>query len=208
MVVCLVCNDDLDDCLAESKYVDYTDGSIQKLAHALMEQTHGDVWRYSQAAFEYVRDKVMHSWDAQDHRVTVTASQCLNKLTGICYAKSNLLAALLRMQGVPTGFCYQRLTLGETADTGYCIHTLNAVWHDGAWHRIDARGNKPGINAQFNLDHEQLAFTVRPEIDEIDYPTVYAEPMKVCMNTVETSSDAIDMYLHHLPERIPVDLNS
>ena len=68
---------------------------------------------------------------------------------GICWAKSNLFAALLRANNIPAGICYQRLTLGDTPDTGYCIHALNAVYIKSInkWIRLDARGNKNGINA-------------------------------------------------------------
>ena len=63
-------------------------------------------------AFEFVRDKVAHSWDTQSRWVTAKASEVLEHGEGICYAKSHLLAALLRRQGVASGVCYQRLTLG------------------------------------------------------------------------------------------------
>lgn len=67
--------------------------------------------------YEYVRDIIHHSWDAQDKRVTVTASDVLREGVGICWAKANLLAALLRANEIPSGFSYQRLTLGDTIDT-------------------------------------------------------------------------------------------
>ncbi|MCG2991451.1 transglutaminase-like domain-containing protein, partial [Escherichia coli] len=47
-------------------------------------------------AFEFVRDRISHSWDIQSTRVTCKASEVLKYKEGICYAKSNLLAALLR----------------------------------------------------------------------------------------------------------------
>lgn len=49
----------------------------------------------------------------KDKRVTCSASDVLQHRSGICYAKSNLLAALLRKEGIPTRFCYQRLILFE-----------------------------------------------------------------------------------------------
>lgn len=46
--------------------------------------------------------------------------------------------------GIPAGICYQRLTLGDTPESGYCIHALNAVYMKrlDRWIRLDARGNK------------------------------------------------------------------
>ena len=72
----------------------------------------------------------------------------------------NLLAALLRSQQIPTGFCYQRLMLFDTPEKGYCIHALNAVYFTSLnkWVRLDARGNKEGIDAQFSMDKEFLSF--------------------------------------------------
>ena len=37
------------------------------------------------------------------------------------------------------------------------------------WIRLDARGNKGTVHAQFSLDEEILAFLVRPELNEVDY---------------------------------------
>ncbi len=123
---------------------------------------------------------------------------------GICYAKSNLLAALLRGGGIPTGFCYQRLTLGDTPDTGYCIHALNGVYLSGLkrWIRLDARGNKEGVNAQFSIDKEILAFPVRSHYNEKDYPTIYVEPVKITMDTLSNNSDCLEMYKYSLLEDI------
>lgn len=69
----------------------------------------------------------------------------LRHRTGFCYAKSHLLAALLRANGIAAGLCYQRLSVNG-GGTPYCLHGLNAVFlKDFGWYRVDARGNKPGI---------------------------------------------------------------
>ena len=44
------------------------------------------------------------------------------------------------------------------------------------WIRLDSRGNKPGVVSEFNLEKEQLAFYVRPELGEEDYIEIYTEP--------------------------------
>jgi len=53
-------------------------------------------------------------------------------------------------------------------NTDYCIHALNAVYlaEFNKWIRLDARGNKEGVNAQFSIDQEQLAYLVRTYYDE------------------------------------------
>lgn len=187
--------------LVADSYVDYAASPVTTLAQTLWTQN-TETYQYMKAAFEFVRDRITHSWDAQDSRVSVSASQCLSYGTGICYAKANLFAALLRIKHIPTGFCYQRLTFGSDVESGYYIHTLNAIHYENAWHRVDVRGNKPGIDAQFNLEEEQLAFMPRKELGEIDYPMVYAHPLAICMNVLESNQDALSMYLHHLPEHL------
>ncbi len=199
----LVIQDDMNRYLSFSHYIDGDEPSVQRKAKELKESAECEI-ELTKAAYYFVRDEIKHSWDVQDKRVTVTASDVLKEGVGICWAKANLLAALLRANGIPAGICYQRLTLGDTPDSGYCIHALNAVYLKslGKWIRLDARGNKEGIQAEFSVDKEYLAFPIRQEYDEVDYKTVYAEPLPKTMDILENSVDALYMYLHLLPERI------
>ncbi|MDE5718225.1 MAG: transglutaminase-like domain-containing protein, partial [Lachnospiraceae bacterium] len=135
---------------------------------------------FIRTAYEYVRDRISHSADSREDRITCTASEVLKAGHGICFAKSHLLAALLRCKAVPAGFCYQKLILdGETAPV-LIYHGLNGVYCKdiGKWIRLDARGNKAGVNAQFSVETEQLAFAVRPETGEEDGLIVYPDPDK------------------------------
>lgn len=186
--------------LLADKYVDFNKKIIQNKVSELFSDNFDEIQKIK-IAFEYVRDEISHSWDIQSKRVTRTASEVLKYKEGICYAKSMLLAALLRCQGIPTGFCYQRLTLGDTPETGYCIHALNAVFlsNINKWIRIDARGNTNGRNAQFLIDREQLAFPIRAEYDEVDYPTIFAKPIKITTQTLEDNTDCIEMIKSKLP---------
>ncbi|KIL49239.1 transglutaminase [Jeotgalibacillus soli] len=114
----------------------------------------------AQAAFEYIRDEISHLRDIQGTRVTRKASDVIKYREGICYAKSNVLAALLCSQGIPAGYCYQRLMIFDTPEKGYSIHALNAVFlkEVNKWVRLDARGNKPGIDAQFQFMKKSCLF--------------------------------------------------
>jgi transglutaminase-like putative cysteine protease len=161
-----------------------------------------DAVEAARRVFHFVRDEVSHSWDVQGRRVTRSASEALQFREGICYPKSHLVAALLRNHGVPTAVCYQRLTLYDDDRGGYALHALNAVFLGERWHRLDARGNKPGVEAEFSLDEERLAFRVRPEFDEVDYPTLFAQPHRAIVETLLGHEDAIAMYKHGLPTRI------
>ncbi|MFD0673208.1 transglutaminase family protein [Cohnella sp. GCM10027633] len=199
----LIESDRRSDYLAETEEIDYSERSIHRLADELRAGASDDTG-FVKAAYEYVRDRISHSWDIQDARVTCAASEVLRHGHGICYAKSNLLCAILRSEGIPTGFCYQRLTLGDTPDTGHCLHALNAVYLDtpGRWVRLDARGNKPGIDARFSLGEERLAFPIRGHYDEIDYPTIHAGPNPKTIAVLKQSSDVLAMYRNRLPDRI------
>ena len=188
--------------LEKTEYVDYDDPAIKSLAERLKAESPDEI-SLIRNTYYFVRDEIKHSWDAQDRRVTVSASDTLREGVGICWAKANLLAALLRANGIPVGFSYQRLTLGDTPDTGYCIHAMNTIYVSGLgkWIRLDARGNKEGVNAEFSTDEEILAFYIKSE-GEIDYHDNHSYPDYGLMKVVEESTDAIDMYLHHLPDRL------
>ncbi len=190
--------------LEATKYIDYDAPDVRAAANRLKREASGGTeTELIEKTYEFVRDEIRHSWDAQDPRVTVSASDTLREGVGICWAKANLLAALLRANGIPAGFSYQRLTLGDTPDTGYCIHALNTVYaaSEGRWIRLDARGNKEGINAAFSLDEEKLAFQITCD-GENDYHDNHSYPDKGLMEVLENSTDALEMYLHHLPDRL------
>ena len=111
--------------LASSCYIDWQHPTISQKAKALtvgLTSVEDKVKR----CFEFVRDEVKHSWDYQLNPVTCKASDTLIHGTGFCYAKSHLLAALLRANGIPAGLCYQRLTIADDHPP-FCLHGLNAV---------------------------------------------------------------------------------
>lgn len=200
----LVCeSSSLEDYLVETEEVDFGHLSVKEIASELYSASSNQV-DFVKKAYEFVRDEISHSWDIQSSRITCNASEALYFKEGICYAKSNLLCALLRSKGVPTGFCYQRLTIGDTPDTGFCIHALNAVFlaSNGKWIRLDARGNKVGVNAEFSLNYEKLAFSVREDYNEVDYLTIYKAPNLKTIHSLKQNTDCINMYLHGLPSAL------
>lgn len=199
----LMIKDRLDEYLSVSKYINWDDDSILAKAGEF-KQKYADEISLVQAVYEFVRDEIKHSWDVQDKRVTKSAAEVLEQGVGICWAKANLLAALLRACGIPTGICYQYLTLGDVPETGFCIHALNAVYIKSLdrWIRLDARGNKAGIDAQFDPKQEKLAFQVHRELGEKDYRIVYAAPSDKLMQVLEENTDALSMYLNCLPDSI------
>ena len=140
----------------------------------------------AKACYEFVRDEIKHSWDYQLNPVTCRASDVLMHGTGFCYAKSHLLAALLRANDIPAGLCYQRLTITDERPP-FCLHGLNAVLlPDYGWYRIDARGNKPGVTAEFCPPQEKLAFHHLVEGEGM-FPQIWAEPMEQVVNAMEAA---------------------
>ncbi|MBM7602423.1 transglutaminase-like putative cysteine protease [Metabacillus crassostreae] len=194
---------DLNDYMKESNVVNFS--------HPLIEETITDLFNDKQkeiekveTAYKFVRDNISHTWDIQGTIVTCKASEVLQYKEGICYAKSNLLAALLRSQGIPTGFCYQRLMIFNTPDKGYSLHALNGVYiRDlNKWIRLDARGNKTGVKAEFSTNEEILAFNIQEQFDEKDYPTIYTDPNWKTIVTLEASTNAVEMYKYQLPDSL------
>ena len=188
------------DFLKEDKYVDFSNEAVSLKARELFAGALTDVEKVKRA-YLFVRDEINHSFDIEAETVTAKASDVLKYKTGICHAKSNLLAALLRREGIPAGFCYQRLTLLDDDSKGYCLHALNAVFLEGKWIRLDARGNKPGVDAQFYLDKEQLAFPIREQYDEMFYEGIYDSPHSETMKLLEKAEN-INYVFNNLPERL------
>jgi transglutaminase-like putative cysteine protease len=183
--------------LVADEVIDHDHPRVRQTAARLAGQA-ADSYAYARLAFEFVRDTVPHSQDSGDPRVTWRASDVLEQGTGICYAKSHALAALLRAEDIPTALCYQRLGNdgGETV-----VHGLVAVRFNGAWHRQDPRGNKPGVDAQFSLDGERLAFPVDLKSNELDYPVLYAKPHPAVVGALRGATDR-----PHLWQTLPTEL--
>lgn len=196
-------NEELLRYLELSEYINYDNDAVRKQADSLKSNSENEL-DLVRNTYHFVRDNIKHSWDVQDKRVTVSASDVLKEGVGICWAKSNLFAALLRANGIPCGFSHQRLTLGDTPDTGYCIHSLNTVYLSSLnkWIRLDARGNTEKIHAEFSTDEEILAFHVNPEYDEYDYHDNVAKPSEKLMQVLKENTDALYMYQNLLPDTL------
>jgi hypothetical protein len=179
--------------LRSTEIVDWQEPSVLAKARELSAGASG-ARETARRCFEWVRDHVQHSSDFQRNPVTCAASEVLAEGTGYCYAKSHLLAALLRANGIPAGFCYQRLSIDETG-APYSLHGLNAV---------HLPGFGPGVDAQFSPPVEQLAFpVVSPE--ERLFPEILADPLPVVVAALRAHKTWDEMY-RHLPDWEPASL--
>lgn len=183
--------------LTPNEFLDFTHPAVAEKAHALARESRSDHDLIARS-FHFVRDEIRHSADFKLNPVTCKASDVLLHGTGYCYAKSHLLAALLRANGIPTGLCYQRLSVsGHGAP--YCLHGLNAVHlKELGWYRLDARGNKPGIAAQFTPPIEALAFPAQEALER-NLPEVWDHPLPVVVASL-TKYDTYEQVLTNLPD--------
>ncbi|WP_030753720.1 transglutaminase family protein [Streptomyces griseus] len=194
-------NPDLAAYLAVGEAVDHDHPLVRATADRIAA-AHPDAYAYAEAAYVFVRDAIPHSQDSGDLRVTWRASDVLEQGTGICYAKSVAYAALLRARGIPAALCYQRLANDDGSNP--VVHGLVAVLLPGEdrWARQDVRGNvPPGVDAQFSPGEERLAWVVRPEFNEVDYPVLYDEPHPVVLRALKAAPDR-----PHLWRTLPTEL--
>jgi len=186
----------MDQYLESSKYIDWQHPQIIKKALQLSAGCFSDE-AVAKKCFEFVRDEIKHSLDYMLNPVTCMASDVLHHGTGYCYAKSHLLAALLRANQIPAGLCYQRLTI--TDKPPYCLHGLNAVYlQQHGWYRLDARGNKAGVSAEFCPPGEMLAF---PIVDpgERDLPEIWNEPHPSVIRAL-SHYNTVEQLFENLPD--------
>jgi hypothetical protein len=88
--------------LAEDDVVDLRHPAVQAVHHGLAGDDPDDA-TYLRRAPEHVRDRVRHSYDVADPRVTVRASEVAEAGVGLCCAQSHLLVALPRARCRSTG---------------------------------------------------------------------------------------------------------
>ena len=184
--------------LEETEIINFSNPKIQKLAKELASECSDDE-QIAKKVFEYVRDEIRHVGDFELNIQACKASEVLEQKAGWCYAKSHLLAALLRANKIPTGFCYQRLSCSEYKKDIYCLHGLNAIYlKKYGWYRVDARGNKEGVNAQFNPPFEKLAFELQE--NEFELEEIYSKPINEVITYLNTKFKTYDMMIEKFPD--------
>ena len=183
--------------LESTDIVDWKHPDVSARARFLAEGA-VDQAEVARRCFEWVRDHVQHSRDYGLQAVTCSASEVLAVGSGYCFAKSHLLAALLRANGIPAAFCYQRLSLDDKG-APFCLHGLNAVFLPVfGWYRVDPRGNRAGIDAQFQPPRERLAYLLRIR-GEADLPGLLPAPLPEVVRVLQRY-DTADEVWENLPD--------
>jgi len=190
-------SDNLDDYLEVTNIIDYDTDIIKMIGDSLAKGKLSDI-EIAKEVYEYVRDRIEHSGDINAVEVTCKASEVLEKKHGICCAKSHLLAALLRYKGIPCGFCYQKLYSEERGVAYIAIHGLNGVYLRSIdkWVRLDARGNKEGVEAEFSINEEKIAWPINKDLGEVDLPMIYNKPNKDIIYALTISKNRDELHLH------------
>jgi transglutaminase-like putative cysteine protease len=176
--------------LACSPLIACTHPAIRTRARDLIRGAHDESEQITNL-YSYVRDEIAHSVDIGQSKLVWKPAQIISSGHALCFGKSHLLTTLCRVIGIPAGLCYQRL---KKEDGTYVLHGLVAIWceDDERWIRLDARGNKPGIDARFNPHgEEQIAFPIMYDPGEWIDPHVYAEPWDSVIRLLESSSDVM-----------------
>lgn len=191
---------DLGRYLEDTELIDWQTPAVIERARALTE-TAGRTEEALRTVFEWVRDEISHSVDAGSEIVTCRASQVLREGTGLCFAKSHLLVALLRSRGIPAGFCYQRLRRDAPAQ-GHVLHGFAAVYlhAEERFAALDPRGDREGIATHCDLRRPSLAHTPDPEAGEETYGVVYARPHPGVVDVLTRAPD-LKRALAGLPDR-------
>lgn len=186
--------------LASTAIVDWENPNVLALARELAGDEKDPV-AVARRCFLWVRDEVKHSGDCRLDDVTCSASETLSHKSGLCYAKSHLLAALLRANGIPTGFGYQRVKADPEGKT-FRLHGFNVIHLPGiGWYRADPRGDREGVHTTFDPPTESLAFD--PQLPgEETFPSNWPEPLPVVVNAIKESHSGLHLAAH-MPDLDP-----
>ncbi|KFN38750.1 MAG: Cro/Cl family transcriptional regulator [Sulfuricurvum sp. MLSB] len=170
--------------LVSTDIIDFDHPNVGAKARKLADGFKNDI-DIAKRCYEFVRDEIRHTGDMREKITTCRASEVLEHGTGWCYAKSHLLAALLRANAIPTALCYQCLSINDDGMPPFRLHGLNAVHLENfGWYRIDARGNKAGVDAQFDPPYEKLAFVLNG--NEFDLHEYFADPPEAVLYALKS----------------------
>ena len=133
----------MDTYLKETKILDYSNASIQKLLEQRGWENLDTVAKV-QAIYNFVRDEIKFGYNVSDY---ISASQVLNDGYGQCNTKATLLMALLRATDVPNrihGFTIDK-ALQKGAITGIwyrlspknILHSWVEVWVNEQWYCLE-----------------------------------------------------------------------
>ena len=194
--------EDLGRYLEDTITIDWQTPIVTSTARRLLESSATPERRVTRL-FEFVRDEIEHSMDTPTEAQTCRASEVLEEGTGLCYAKSHLLAGLLRYAGFPTGFCYVKIADANRPGQ-YSLHGFNAVYwaSTASWIFLDARGDNEGCHTECLFGAPwSLAYWPDPEKGERFLPFIYKRPAKRILDLLERAP-SLGAICNNLPDSI------
>jgi len=77
------------------------------------------------------------------------------------------------------------------------LHGFNGIYLAtlDRWIRVDSRGNTKGVNAQFSIEREQLAFAMDPDADEFIYEAIFAAPVEIVVERLREYTTMSELWL-------------
>ena len=170
--------------LRSTDIIDWKHPEVLEMARSVCAEAQ-DLEEKARRCYHWVRDEIKHSFDYQLSPITCSASEVIAAKTGYCFAKSHLLVALLRANDIPAGFCYQRLSR-DNIGPPFTLRGLVAVHIPPyGWYRVDPRGNRPDVDAQFTPPIERVAFY--PTLaGEADLPEIWPDPLPVVVQALQS----------------------
>ena len=194
--------DDLGRFLEDTIPIDWQTPEMMSTAKRLLEKATAPEDRI-RCLFEFVRDEIDHSLDVETDLQTCRASEVLKERTGLCYAKSHLLAGFLRYAGFPSGFCYVRVAQDDRPGR-FVLHGFNAVYlaGSGSWIYLDARGNREGVSTECRFEAPwSLAHWPDAKVGEAFLPFIYKRPGMRILDLLERAP-SFDAVCKNLPDSL------
>ena len=180
----------MSDYLHCSAIVDWQDPRIMRKARELAVACTSES-ALVKRSFEFVRDAVRAPTPAAP--IAISASEVLGSGFGCSFAKTHLLAALLRAKRIPAGLCYQCLACRD--DPGrFGLHGLGAArLSKYGWYRLDPTRGGDGIGiGEFCPPVEKFARHAL-ETGEGNLPEVWTEPLPIVIEALRASVDNDDL---------------
>ena len=195
-------SDELGRYLEDTITIDWQTPAMMSTAKQLLE-TRTEPEDRIRRLFEFVRDGIDHSLDVETDVQTCRASEVLKERTGLCYAKSHLLAGFLRYAGFPAGFCYVR-TIDDDRPGRFVLHGFNAVYwaSTSSWIYLDARGGRKGRNTQCRFEAPwSLTHWPDAQAGERFLPFIFKRPGKRIIDLLERAPN-FEAVRRNLPDSI------
>jgi len=174
----------LNEFLQETRYCDYNNPMFKGLAYELTKHCSSDTERVV-ALFEYVRDNILYGFGEWGKKASTT----LEEKRGMCTNSANLLVALFRSIGIPSGYGIMRvdtkeyfgpimLSMFKDLVSKESVHIYTYVYLNNRWVKCDPSVDKflSEKTSHFTPTTELLVWNgLNDRVDNIDLKYIYSD---------------------------------